>query len=389
MKTVITAGTLFTPLEKIVAPVIVIEDGRILAAGSRDQLEVPPTARHIDFKDHILAPGFVDIHIHGGAGHDVMETSTSALDAIEKSMAKHGVTSYLATTVTAPQDRILMALDHLGHAIADHRRQSAGARLAGIHLEGPFISHIKRGVHPPENLADPSPPVFERFFQASGGTIRMMTIAPELPGAIETIQLAKRLGVHSSLGHSNATYKEAELGIAAGASHATHTFNAMRPLDHREPGILGAVLSDDRLSADIIADGIHTDPSMVKLFLRAKGQERAILITDAISATGMGDGKYRLGEFQVEVKGDRCEYQGKLAGSVLTLDCAVRNVMKFAQLSLQQAVRLVTMNPARLLGDAHRSGTIAPGMSADIVVLTPRGEVVGTMVDGQERFSLA
>jgi N-acetylglucosamine-6-phosphate deacetylase len=223
----------------------------------------------------------------------------------------------------------------------------------------------------------------EKYWQASGGALRVMTIAPELPGAIETIRHAKKLGVHSSIGHSDATYSEANQGIAAGADHATHTFNAMRPLDHREPGILGVVLTDDRLTADIIADGVHTDPSVVKLFLNAKGPERAILITDAISATGMSDGKYKLGQFEVEVKGDRCEYQGKLAGSVLTLDRAVRNVMNFAQWKLQQAIRLATLNPARLLGVADRKATVAASYDADLVVLTPTGGVVQTFIAGE------
>src|SRR5262249_22307438 len=154
------------------------------------------------------------------------------------------------------------------------------SRPLGIHLEGPFISYAKRGVHPPENLVSPSKELFGKYWEASAGTIRMMTIAPELAGAPETIAEAKKVGVHSSIGHSNATYAQAVQGIMAGADHATHTFNAMRPLDHREPGILGAVLSEDRLTADLIADGIHVDPSVVKLFLQAKGTERAILITD-------------------------------------------------------------------------------------------------------------
>jgi N-acetylglucosamine-6-phosphate deacetylase len=189
--------------------------------------------------------------------------------------------------------------------------------------------------------------------------------------------------VHSSIGHSNATYGEALHGIMAGADHATHTFNAMRPLDHREPGILGAVLSDDRLTADIIADGIHVDPSVVKLFLHAKGSDRAILITDAISATGMPDGTYRLGAFDVQVTGDRCEYQGKLAGSVLTLDRAVRNVMSFAGWKLQETIRLVTLNPARLLGITGQTGMVAPGCDADLVVLSTEGNIVQTIIAGE------
>lgn len=382
MKTVITASTLFTPLEVVESPVVVIEDGHVTAVKPRRQMEVPASTKHFDFPEMTIAPGFVDIHIHGNAGHDVMEADNSALACIGRSLAKHGVTTYLPTTVSAPEESLLRALEHLGSAVTRDGNHD-GARPLGIHLEGPFISHAKRGVHPLDVLVQPSARQLERFWQASAGTLRIMTIAPELPGAVETIQHAKKLGIHSSLGHSNATYQEAQQGIAAGADHATHTFNAMRALDHREPGILGAALTSDRLTADIIADGIHTDPSMVKLFLAAKGPERAILITDAISATGMGDGRYKLGSLDVEVKGDRCDYQGKLAGSVLTLDRAVRNTMNFAGWTIQQAVRLATHNPACLLGITTQRGAISPGSYADLVVLTPGGEVAQTFVAGR------
>ena len=385
MKTVITAARLFTPLECIESPVVVVEDGRFLSSvGSRLEMEVPQNSRQFDFPDAVLVPGFIDIHIPGGAGHDIMETDSSALVAIERHMARHGVTSYLPTTVTALEDRILRALEFLGKRISRQDYSDGGARPIGIHLEGPFISHAKRGVHPPEYLVQPSPQMFEKYWQASGGMLSMMTIAPELPGAIDTIQYAKKAGVQSSIGHSNAIYSEARQAIDAGADHATHTFNAMRPLDHREPGILGAVLTDDRITADIIADGIHTDPSVVKLFLNAKGPERAILITDAISATGMPEGKYKLGLFEVDVKDGRCEYQGKLAGSVLTLDRAVRNVMSFADWKLQQAVRLASLNPARVLGIADQKGTIRVGNQADVVTLTPKGEVMQTFIAGNK-----
>ncbi|HEX7959107.1 MAG TPA: N-acetylglucosamine-6-phosphate deacetylase [Terriglobales bacterium] len=381
-KTAITAGTLLTPLERIDCPLVLIEDGKITAVSSRNESELPLNARHIDYPELVLAPGLIDIHIHGGSGHDVMEADDAALAAIEAGMARHGVTSYLPTTVTAPEDGILRALQHLGKSISRNGRTKR-SRPLGIHLEGPFISHAKRGVHPPENLVSPSKELFGKYWEASAGTIRMMTIAPELAGASETIAEAKKLGVHSSIGHSNATYAQAMQGIMAGADHATHTFNAMRPLDHREPGILGAVLTDDRLSADLIADGVHVDPSLVKLFLEAKGTERAILITDAISATGMPDGMYKLGGFEVEVNGDRCEYQGKLAGSVLTLDRAVRNVMSFAGWELQAALRLVTLNPARLLGAMGSKGMVAAGCDADLVVLSPAGNIVETIIAGE------
>ncbi|HWC19339.1 MAG TPA: N-acetylglucosamine-6-phosphate deacetylase, partial [Terriglobales bacterium] len=288
------------------------------------------------------------------------------------------------TTVTASMDRILGALDRLGNVISAEEAEPAhvGARPLAIHLEGPFISPAKCGVHPVEYLIAPTPELFHKVWEASGGTLKIMTIAPELPGASHVIREALQQGVYTCIGHSNATFKEAVEGMAAGAVSATHTFNAMRALDHREPGILGAVLSNDRIMADIIVDGIHVAPAIVKLFLKAKGMENAILITDAISATGMPDGTYQLGPFQVQVRGDRCEYQGKLAGSVLTLDRAVRNVMNFADWTLQQSVVLATRNPARMIR-AENKGTIAAGNDADLVFLSAGGQVVNTMVGGR------
>ncbi len=304
---------------------------------------------------------------------------------MERFLASHGVSSYFPTTITAPVDATLSALARLADAIesANGNPSDDGlrARPLGIHLEGPFISHSRRGVHPPENLLAPSLAAFERFWQAARGHIRVLTIAPELPGAMEVITEAARRGVCVSLGHSDADLAAARAGFAAGARHATHTFNAMRPLDHREPGILGEVLTDARLSADIIADGIHLDPAIVQLFLKAKGPEAAVLITDATAATGMPDGRYHLGSLEVEVKDGRCLAGGKLAGSVLTMDRAVRNVMQFAQWDLQQAVRLATLNPARAAG-VKNGGSIQAGAPADLVVLSPDGEVRKTIVRG-------
>jgi N-acetylglucosamine-6-phosphate deacetylase len=383
MKSAITAARLYTPTHAIDSPLVIIEDERIVSVGARSATLMPSGARQLDFPGMVLAPGFIDIHIHGGAGHDVMERDDSAIADIERHMLRHGVTSYLPTTVTAPLKPTLTALEHLGNRISNRASGPDRAFPLGIHLEGPFISHAKRGVHPTEHLLEPSVNVFDRFWQASEGTIRMMTIAPELSAAQEVVGYASGLGVCVSMGHSDATYDETFAAIAAGARHATHTFNAMRPLGHRDPGILGAVLTEDRISADIIADGLHLAPSIVKLFLAAKGPDRAILITDAISATGMPDGKYSLGEIEVEVRGARCDHQGKLAGSVLTLDHAVRNAMAFAEWSLQQTLQLVTLNPARLLGISEQRGTIAVGHIADLVVLTAGGEVVKTIVAGR------
>ncbi len=385
-----TANCLYTPLERVAQPVLLAEGGLVVAISTRAAREMPQGVRFVDFGDSVLAPGFVDIHIHGGAGHDVMEAGPAGLPAIEQLLATHGVTAYFPTTVTAPIDQTLSALDRLATAIeqAETEQAEAGtgasgkrAQPLGIHLEGPFLSHVRRGVHPPENLLLPTLPMFERFWQASRGRIRVMTIAPELEGAQEVIAEASGRGVCVSLGHSDADLNAARAGIAAGARHATHAFNAMRTLDHREPGITGAMLTDSRLSADIIADGVHLDPVIVELFLKAKGPDAAVLITDATAATGMPDGRYRLGTIEVEVKHGKCLAGGKLAGSVLTMDRAVRNVMQFAHSDLQQAVRLATVNPARVTGLTNR-GKLEAGSVADIVVLSPSGEVRNTIVRG-------
>jgi N-acetylglucosamine-6-phosphate deacetylase len=383
----ITARTLFTPLERIEQPLLLMDDGSIVEVTSRAAREVPTNIRLVDFADGILAPGFIDLHIHGGAGHDVMEAGAGALPPVERLLVSHGVSSYFPTTVTAPLDATLSSLTRLADAIEAAERSpqpqngELRARPLGIHLEGPFISHKRRGVHPPENLLAPSPAAFDRFWQAARGHIRVLTIAPELPGALEVIKLASSRGVCVSLGHSNADLDAARAGFAAGARHATHTFNAMRPLDHRDPGILGEVLTDSRLSAEIIADGIHVDPVIVQLFLKAKGPEAAVLITDATAATGMPDGRYRLGSLEVEVKDGRCMVGDSLAGSVLTMDRAVRNVMQFAQWDLQPAVRLATLNPARVAG-VKSGGTLQAGAPADLVVLSPSGEVRKTIIRG-------
>jgi len=388
METVITASRLYTPLERVERPLVFVEDGVIVDIGSLETREAPGGSQVVDLGDVCLVPGFIDIHIHGGAGHDVMEADPGALLAVEQLLHRHGVTSYFPTTVTAPVDQTLGALERLADAIESATRNAPNggdlrARPVGIHLEGPFISHVRRGVHPPASILPPTLEMFEKFWEASRGCIKVMTIAPELEGARAVIAEATRRGVCVSIGHSDADLKAAQAGVAAGARHATHAFNAMRPLGHRDPGILGEILMDERLSAEIIADGIHVDPLIVQLFLKAKGADAAVLVTDATSATGMPNGRYRLGSLEVDVKDGKCLADGKLAGSVLTMDKAVQNIMKFANWDLQQAVRLATLNPARTAGLLPNAGRLAPGAVADIVALGPSGEVRKTIVHGQ------
>jgi N-acetylglucosamine-6-phosphate deacetylase len=385
MKTAFTASRLYTPAEEIPNPLLVVEDGRISEVLSRSTKDVPGNTALVDFGDAVLAPGFVDIHMHGGAGLDVMRASPSELPRLGKFLTTHGVTGYFPTTVAAPLDATCAALERLADAIEAAATGSdlVQARPLGIHLEGPFLSHKRRGVHPPENLVSPTVEIFQRLWQAARGHVRMLTIAPEIPGAMEVIAEAARRKVCVSIGHSDAEMPVAQDAVKAGARHATHTFNAMRPLDHRDPGIIGEVLTDDRLSADIIVDGIHVAPAVVRLFLQAKGRERAVLITDAISATGMPDGRYELGPILVDVKDGKCTSNGSLAGSVLTMDRAVRNVTQFSNWSLRDAVRAATLNPAMAVGLSGHYGVLAPGAAGDFIVLSPAGQVLKTIVRGR------
>ena len=388
MKTAFTARRLFTPVEEIEDPLLVVEDGRIAEISSRAGKALAINAQLVDFGDAIVAPGFFDIHIHGGAGLDVMRASPSELPQFGKFLVTHGVTGYFPTTVAAPLDATCSALERLADAIDAVQPASANggpvsARPLGIHLEGPFLSHKRRGVHPPEYLVSPTVEIFDRLWQAARGHVRMLTIAPEIPGAMEVIAEAAKRNVCVSIGHSDAEMPVAQAAVKAGARHATHTFNAMRPLDHRDPGIIGEVLSDDRITADLIADGIHVDPAVVKVFLRSKGPERAVLITDAISATGMPDGQYRLGPILVDVKDGKCTANGSLAGSVLTMDRAVRNATQFSDWTLREAVRAATLNPARAVRMPENYGTLVPGASADFAVLSPKGEVLKAFVGGR------
>jgi N-acetylglucosamine-6-phosphate deacetylase len=382
MQTVVTAEKLWDGTTLHQHPIILIEDGKIDSIASRDSTQVPSGARVLDFPGATLGPAFFDVHIHGAAGHDVMEATPQAIETMGKFLASRGTATYLATTVTASLDATLRALDGLANEIAK-LPQPGRARPLGIHLEGPFLSHEKRGVQPAEHLLAPSIATFDRLLDAAHGHVRLMTLAPELPGATELARHASERGVRVSLGHSNATAAETRAGIVAGAVSATHTFNAMRPLDHREPGILGTVLTNDDLYSELICDGIHTEPEIVRLWWRSKGPERAILVTDAMAAAGMPDGEYQLGGFAVQVKEGRATARGVLAGSVLTLDHALANFVKFTDASIEQALRLLSSNPAAMTGLAHRAGSLAPGKSANLVAINASGKLVGSIVGGE------
>ena len=387
MRTVVTAAWLWHGTGLMRDPILEISDGRVVAIRPQSEGEIPADAERLDFPGATLAPAFLDVHIHGAAGHDVMEATPEALAGVCQFLASRGTGNFLATTVTAPVDTTLRSLEGLAKRIAEAKSTGwSGARPLGIHLEGPFLSHAKRGVHPPEHLLAPDIAIFDRLYDAAEGNIRLMTLAPELPGAVELAAHATARGVRISVGHSNATAAETKKAIAAGACSATHTFNAMRALDHREPGILGTTLTTDSLYAELICDGIHVDQELVPLWWRAKGGKRAILVTDAMSATGMPEGEYMLGGFAVQVADGRATAKGSpgvLAGSVLTLDRALKNFVAYTGASVEHALPLVTQNPAAMTGFGELAGAIRVGDTASFVALGEDGGLVASMIGGE------
>lgn len=380
MISAITARQLLRGNEIVEYPQITVYDGHIASIVSREKGGPGDT-----YPQATLVPAYVNIHVHGAVGHDVMEGAPEALHTIGAALAGHGVGGYYPTTVTSTTEETLRALEGIA-AVIEREPAAEAAVPLGIHLEGPFLSAAKRGVHTAALLVQPSVALFDRFWQAARGHIRILTIAPELASAVELIEHASGLGVVCSLGHSNATLEEAQAGFCAGARSATHTFNAMRSLDHRDPGIAAYVLDQEALYAEIICDGIHVDPSMVRLFYKAKGAEKTVLITDGMAATGMPDGRYKLGNLDVEVTNGRCSSAGSpgvLAGSVLTMDKAVRNFSSFTGASLAASAQLAARNPARLMGIDHSWGSIEVGREANFVALSPDGRILQSLRAGR------
>lgn len=378
----ILAGSILTPLETIADSVALIEGGKITEVGPRDRIQIPAGARTMDARQSTLVPGFVDVHVHGAGGHDVMDADPGALPVIAATLARHGTTSFVPTTVTASPAQTTAAIARIAAFLqrAATPGETVTAEPLGIHLEGPFISAARRGVHPAEWIAPPSLGLFERF--TVGNAVRILTLAPEVPGALELVTAAQKRKIVASLGHTDATFEQASEAIGLGASHAAHVFNAMRPFSHRDSGVIGAVLTAPEVTAELIADGVHVDAAAMRLLLAAKGVDRTILVSDGTAATGMPDGNYRLGTFEVSVSGGVCRnLEGRLAGSTLTLDRAVRTIAGLG-VPLIDAVRMATLNPARLLGQEKRKGIIAPGADADLVLLDENLTVRGVVCRG-------
>ena len=370
-------GKLITPQQMLAGRRILIEDGIITHVQADSMPDHTPPEYVIDADGAWVVPGFIDSHIHGSNLADTMDASHHALDTMGAFQANHGVTSYLPTTGTASGQRIQAVLENF----STYSQETPGATPLGLHLEGPYLNVARKGAQPAKYLRAPNRDEYTGWIDS--GLVKLITLAPELAGSLQMIEYGIAHGVEFAAGHSSASYEQLLAAADKGLRQATHLFNGMEPLHHRRPGVVGAVLSDERIYAQVIADGIHLHPAIVKLVVHSKGAERTILITDAMRAAGLADGKYELLGQSVSIKDGACYIaNGHLAGSTLTMEQAVRNAIAFSGITLQQAVTMASYTPARALGLEAHKGQLTSGADADITLLDRNLEVIKTIVGG-------
>jgi N-acetylglucosamine-6-phosphate deacetylase len=363
---------------RVVLPDGIAHDGRVTVQGRTIAENQPEQRSTLDLAGHWIVPGFIDIHVHGGGGGSFSAgTADQALTAIETHRA-HGTTTMLASTVTGH-------LDELARQAATLSELVEQGDLAGIHFEGPFISPHRCGAHDPALLRDPDPADVRKLLDAARGAARMLTLAPELPGGLDSVRLLAEQGVIAAVGHTDSTYDATLQAVDAGATVATHLFNAMPTLLHRDPGPVAALLEDERVTVELVNDGVHLHPAVLELAFRSAGPGRVALITDAMDAAGFKDGLYLLGPMEVQVTDGvaRLAEGGSIAGSTLTLDTAFKRAVTIDRLPVEDVVEAISATPARLLGAHDRIGSLEPGKDADLVVLDASYDVVGVMRKGR------
>lgn len=361
--------------DEIVNKNVFIEDDKITEISNRQ----PEDEDIIDAKGAYVSPGFIDVHTHGRGGSDTMYATFDVLNTISKATLKTGVTSFLPTTMTMPVDDIAKAIEN----IAVNKDKVEGAQVLGTHLEGPFFNKKYKGAQPEECMILPTVDNYLSFVQDHQDIIRKISIAPELEHSLELISYLKDKNTVVSLGHTNATYEQAQAAIDAGATSGTHTYNAMTPLTHRAPGVVGAVMINDSVYAELILDGVHVNYAAAKALLRTKGKDKLILITDSLEAAGLENGKYLLGNQDVYVKdGEARLIDGTLAGSIVSMNVAVKNAYEHLGLTLNEAVNLASYNPAQSLNEPLL-GEIKVGNYADIIFFDDNIQIQQTMIKGQ------
>lgn len=362
--------------------ILTVENGMIRYAGSQNNAPELKGIKKINGQGWSLAPGYIDLQLNGGYGKD-FTTEPNSLIEVAQQLPETGVVGFLATFITSPIEGYPEKLKAVQFAQDNQfQNQATGARILGAHIEGPFLNPATKGAHNPNLFIIPDE--FALSFLQPIEAVRLLTLAPEQPGALQAIQKLSSQGIAISIGHSNATAEEAIAGIQAGAHYATHLYNAMRGMQHRDPGLVGTLLTHDEVTCGIIVDGIHVHPSMVKLAYRVLGSKRLTLVTDAMAAMGMPPGEYVIGDQDVMVDETTARLSdGTLAGSILRMDLAVRNMVTYSGCSPAEAVRMASTTPAEVIGIDHECGHLKPGYRADFVVLDENLRVLQTCIAGQ------
>lgn len=381
MKKALIGGEIITPFRTLESSVLLIEDGIISQLGKISDVEIPDGTELIDCSNCMITPGFVDLLCHGGAGASFADDSADSIKTASEYFLKHGSTTLLASLHAKPYELLLNDLKRVSDYILEHTESN----LFGIHMEGPFLNKIFKGAMNEEYLWTPSKELWEALWDSSQGTIKLMTIAPELPGALDVIREAAKKGVVVSIGHSMATYAEIEAAIDNGAAHVTHIFNAMKPLHHRNPGVLLSSLLRNELKIELIADTFHVHNAVMELLLKLKGSDGIILITDSIKAGGMHEGEYDFADQKVIMKDKKAFlHDGTLAGSTLTLNTAIKNINRLGNAKINDAVRMASLNGAKVLGISRQKGIISVGKDADVVIMDSEFNVVMTLLKGKK-----
>ncbi|MDQ0916854.1 N-acetylglucosamine-6-phosphate deacetylase [Paenibacillus sp. V4I5] len=383
---VISGAKIVTEQGIIERGILHLKDGFIAFVGDRSQWDpsaAGSAARSVNAHGSWLLPGFIDVHVHGGYGADFMDANPETLDIITRFHALHGTTAMLATTMTATRD----AIDRvLGEVDRYKSQEMPYAQLLGVHLEGPFISPKWAGAQDPNLMVPPQLSWIEDWHERFPQLMKQLTLAPEREGGLEMIAWLRDHGIVAACGHTDATYADIQSAVREGLTHAVHTYNAMKPLHHREPGTVGAILTDQRISGEVIADGHHVHPAAIRLLAMVKQPHGLLLITDAMSAAGLGDGQYELGGQAVTVQSGvaRLTEGGALAGSTLTMIEALRFMVREVGVSVEDASRFASGNPARLLRLEASHGSIAQGKQADLLLVSPELEIEHVWVRGKE-----